>query len=111
MRAISNLEEIFSLQWILQKTLHKGNESGLCRFQLCISKLPQTKKVVQGLFFNNFCCLPLMHLHLRWQYLVVVFPSSSGSLENSENPDLSLCIAPESTENKYINRKVQLQDN
>lgn len=107
MRAISNLEEIFSLQWILQKTLHKGNESGLCRFQLCISKLPQTKKVVQGLFKKNknkkmFSCLPLMHLHLRWQYLVVVFPSSSGSLENSENPDLSLCIAPESTENKKI---------
>lgn len=48
-----------------------------------------------------------MHLHLRWQYLVVVFPSSSGSLENSENPDLSFCIAPESTENKniYKNKK------
>lgn len=52
-------------------------------------------KLVKGCF-KNFCFHPLLHLRLHL-HLVGVFSSSSGSLEHSENPELSLCTAPKST--------------
>lgn len=102
---LSDLEEICSLNWIFQQALNKCDESGLCRFHLCIAVLPQIRLMLLLLLLRLLClpscfqkCVPSMYLHLYLQKLSVVFPNSSGSLENQQNPELSLYKAPESAE-------------